>query len=117
VVNEYGETIGVVTYDDLIDTILGESPSRTRRVLRREPMLEVAPGRYHVDGMTTLRFLSERLGTEYEPTADGLLTVAGMLHEEFERLPLPGDECAWNGWTFRVIEVARRGRVRVMVFR
>lgn len=115
VVNELGETIGIVTYEDIVDTILVEQPSRTKRVLRREPVLEVAPGRYHVDGLTTLRYLSQRLGFEYEPTADGLVTVAGLLHDELEKLPEVGDECTWLGYEFRVIDTPRRGKIRVMV--
>lgn len=114
-VNEFGETIGVVTYEDIIDTILVEQPSRTKRVLRREPVLEVAPGKYHVEGLTTLRYLTQRLGMEYEPSADRLVTVAGLLHDELERLPVVGDECRWSGCVFRVIDTTGRGRIRVMV--
>lgn len=115
VVNEYGETIGVVTYEDLVDTIVAPLPSRTRRVLRREPVLQVAPRLFHVDGLTTLRYLSQRLGVDYEPTADGLVTVSGLLHDLLERLPVVGDECAWSGWRIKVIDVLDRGKVRVMV--
>ena len=114
-VNEFGETIGVVTYEDIIDTVLVEQPSRAKRILRREPVLEVAPGKYHVDGLTTLRYLSQRLNLEYAPTAEGLLTVAGLLHDELERLPQVGDECRWNGYAFRVIDTPQRGKIRVMV--
>ena len=48
-------------------------------MLRREPVLEVAPQRFHVDGLTTLRYLTQRLGVEYEPTHDGLITASGLL--------------------------------------
>jgi CBS domain containing-hemolysin-like protein len=115
VVNEYGESIGIVTYDDIMDTVLSAEPSRARRVLNREPVLEVAPGKYHVEGITTLRYLSRRLDFEYEPDSDGLLTVAGMLHDELEHLPENGDECEWLGFRFRVIDASRRGHLRVMV--
>ena len=114
-VNEFGETIGVATYEDVIDTVLVEQPSRAKRILRREPVLEVAPGKYHVDGLTTLRYLSQRLNLEYAPTAEGLLTVAGLLHDELERLPQVGDECRWNGYDLRVIDTPGRGKIRVMV--
>jgi Mg2+/Co2+ transporter CorB len=115
VVNEYGETIGVVTYEDVMDTVLVPIPSRAKRILRRDPVLQVAEGRYHVDGLTTLRHLSQRLGFEYEPTIDGLLTIAGMLHEQLERIPQVGDECEWAGYRFKVIETTERGKLRVMV--
>ncbi len=115
VVNEYGETIGVVTYEDVMETVLVPHPSRAKRVLRREVVLEVAEGRYHVDGLTTLRYLAQRLGFEYEPPEEGLLTVAGKFHEELERLPQVGDECLWNGYSLRVIEASDRGKLRVVV--
>jgi CBS domain containing-hemolysin-like protein len=115
VVNEYGETIGVVNHEDLVDTVLAPEPSRARRVLRREPVLEVAPKRYHVDGITSLRYLAQRLNVDYEPTVDGLTTISGLLHDELERLPNVGDEIVWHGWKIQVIDADRRGRVRVMV--
>lgn len=115
VVNEYGETIGVVTYEDVIDTVLVPHPSRAKRVLRREVVLKVAEGRYHVDGLTTLRYLAQRLGFEYEPPEDRLLTVSGMFQEELERMPQVGDTCVWEGYSLRVIEASDRGRLRVVV--
>jgi len=115
VVNEYGENIGIVTYDDIMDTVLSAEPSRARRVLNREPILEVAPGKFHVEGMTTLRYLSRRLDLDYEPETEGLLTVAGMLHEELQHLPRNGDECEWLGFRFRVIDASHRRQLRVMV--
>lgn len=117
VVNEYGDTIGIVTYEDVIETILDEHPSRAKRVLQRDPVLEVAPGRFHVDGITTLRYLSQKLQIDYEFDADNVTTVNGLLFEELERLPENGDRCTWKDWSLRVIESNQRGRVRVMMER
>lgn len=118
VVNEYGETIGIITYEDLLDTLLVEESSRTRRVLGREPVLEIAPDRYHVEGMTTLRYLARRLEIpDYDPADDPQVTVAGLLQEELERIPLVGDEGVWRGYRIRVIDADPRGQLRAMVSR
>ena len=111
VVDEYGETIGIVSHDDIIDTLLSPEPSRAKRILRREPVREVAPGVYHVEGITTLRYLCRKLQQEYEIADDGLLTVAGMFHEKLEHLPEVGDVCDWLGFELEVIEVRKLGHL------
>ena len=117
VVTEFGETMGVVLYEDLVDTVLVPEMGRTKRLLEREPVLEVAPGQYHVEGLTTLRYLCRRLGIEHEPGSDGVITVAGMLHDELEHIPVVGDECSWRGFRFQVIEVSKRTQLRAAVFK
>ena len=117
VVNEYGETIGIVLAEDILDVILLAHPSRARRLLEREPVVEVGPGKYHVEGITTLRYLCKRLGMEYDPDEEEFVTVAGMMNEELEHLPEVGDACQWRGHEVKVIEVISRGRIRVMISR
>ncbi|MEX0704746.1 MAG: CNNM domain-containing protein [Planctomycetales bacterium] len=115
VVNEYGETVGIVTYEDIIDTALVSDPSRTRRILQREPVLEESLGVFLVEGITTLRYLCRRLGIPHEPGSENWVTVAGMLSEELEQLPEVGDACTWRGRRIEVVEVAGRGRIRVRI--
>ncbi len=115
VVNEYGETIGVVTYEDIIDTILNPQPSRTKRLLKRDPVLEVDKGKYHVDGLTTLRYLAARLGVDFDPEAESQSTVAGLFHDRLERLPEKGDACEWRGLRPKVFDLLDRGGIRVIV--
>lgn len=115
VINEYGETIGVVLAEDIVDTVLMAQPSRARRLLEREPVLEVSPGKYHVEGITTLRYLCKRLGIDYDSEAEDFVTVAGMMYEELEHLPAVGDACQWRGYWVKVIQAKERGRIRVMV--
>lgn len=109
IINEYGETIGIVTYEDILDTILRPQPSRGQRVLRREPIVEIGRDKYQVDGITTLRYLCARLDIEFEPSEEGTHTVAGLLGEQLERIPAVGDSCHWRGFTFTVVQVYRPG--------
>ena len=111
VVDEYGETIGIGSHDDIIDTLLSPEPSRAKRILRREPVREVAPGVYHVEGITTLRYLCRKLQQDYEIADDGLLTVAGMFHEKLEHIPEVGDICDWLDFELEVIEVRKLGHL------
>ena len=115
VVNEHGETIGILTRDDLLDALLLPEADRAKRLLRRDPILEVAPGVFHVEGLTTLRHLSARLGMEFEPDEDGNVTVSGLLLEEFEQVPAVGESCRWRDHEFSVIDVSDRIVRRVLV--
>lgn len=117
VVNEYGEDVGIITYEDVIDTIFTPVPSRARRMLNREPIEEVAPGEWRIEGITTLRYFCRWMGVEFEPTTDGMVTIAGMLHEELEHIPEVGDECVWRDFRFRVSEVLPGGAIRARAVR
>ena len=64
-----------------------------------------------------MRYLCKRLDIEFEPACDGLVTVAGMLYEELKHIPLVDDECSWQGYAIKVIDVSKRGRLRVMILK
>ena len=114
VVNEYGETIGIVTYEDIIDTILDQQPSRTKRIMHHDPVLEIDKNRYHVDGITTLRYLAQRLNIDnIAVEEEDQTTLAGLLHDHFERFPNVGDEMVWQGYKIRIINATHKGQVRV----
>lgn len=109
VINEYGETIGVVTEGDILDTLLDPESSRARRLLDREPIREMEDGKVIAEGVTTLRFLSQWLEIDYEPDEDGLHTIVALMHDDLERFPQVGDETLWEGYRFRVVESGTPG--------
>lgn len=117
VVSEYGETVGVLAEEDLLDTVLAPDPSRARRLLQREPVLEVAPGTWHVEGLTTLRFLARKLELEYDPDEDESVTVNGLFQEQLERFPQVGDTVRWMEHTFKVFDTNGRDKLRAIVTR
>jgi len=111
VVNEFGETIGILTFDDVLDAIFSRTPSRSERLLERAPIRRVAEHTWHVTGLTSLRRLVRHFGVE-RPSSKSV-TVAGIVGETLERLPRAGDRCRWGPFRFKVLEVPERGQLMV----
>ncbi|MBN2292860.1 MAG: DUF21 domain-containing protein [Pirellulales bacterium] len=111
VVNEHGETIGVLTFEDILDTIFSHAPSRSKRLLKRVPIREYSPGVWQVTGMTSLRRLVKHFGVDQPPGKS--ITVAGVVQKILERFPQSGDTCQWGPFHFEVVEVPSRGQIVV----
>ncbi len=111
VVNEFGETIGILTFADILATLFHENPSRTDRLLDREPIQEIGPGVWHVTGMTSLRRLARHFHTKLPPTTD--VTVGGVIQDLLQRLAEPGDEVDWGEFHFRVLQAPHRGQMLI----
>lgn len=117
VVSEHDLPVGIITYNDVMDTILLPQTGRTKRLLRREPVVEIAPEEYEVEGITTLRYLNKRLNLTPDPELDASLTVAGLLQEELHELPTVDKCCRWKGWTVCVIEASKQGHLKARLAR
>lgn len=115
VVNELGETIGVLTAEDVLDTIFIHTASRSERLLKREPIRRVGDGVWMATGMTGLRRLARYFDVPRPPSKG--VTVAGVIQEALERLPATGDECRWGPLQFKVLDVPERGQLLVEVTR
>ncbi|MBL4886407.1 MAG: DUF21 domain-containing protein [Planctomycetaceae bacterium] len=115
VVDEYGQTIGVLTQQDLLDTMFSSSPSRARRILKREAVLEIDHQVYHLDGLTTLRYLAQFLEIDFDSDEEQSITVVGLLHQHLKEFPKVGNECVWKKWKLKVIEVKGPSRIRVLM--
>ena len=111
VVNEFGETIGVLTMEDILDTLFRDEPSRSGRLLNRTAIEQVEPSCWHVMGMTSIRRLARHFKVTL-PESRGV-TVAGVLQDLLARLPEGDDQCDWGPFHFRVLETPARGHLRV----
>ncbi len=114
VVHEHGEMVGILPYEDLIAGVLSESPSRTKRILRREPLIEIDTNRFHAEGLLTLRYLARRLRVTLTDHDETLYTLAGLFQDRLQRIPERGDGVQWHGWILTAIDVTDRGLVRVL---
>lgn len=106
VVDEYGNTIGLVTLDDLISLLMGTDHGRTESVAHPD-------GSVTVDGTTTLTWLSDEYGIEL--AMDDVSTVAGVVLTLVGAVPTPGAVVEHEGTRLAVEAVERRAITRVRV--
>jgi Mg2+/Co2+ transporter CorB len=115
VVNEYGDTIGILTIEDILETVFVYSPSRAYRLLDLPPIEQIDEHRWCVSGIMSLRQLSRRFDLEL-PETDSV-TVGGVIQEQLQRLARKGDQCDWGPFSFKVIEIPQRGTLLVELTR
>lgn len=90
VVNEYGDTAGLVTLEDAIEEIFGEV--RDEFDVEDEPITTTEDGRVSVRGDVLLSQLHERFGIATDVT--GIDTVGGLIWHHLGRPPRVGDVVA-----------------------
>ena len=115
VINEFGETIGVVTYYDIVETVFTARSSRSQRLLKRQPIRQIDAELWHVSGMMRLRRLGRYFNIQLPDTRS--VTVAGVIAESLERLPEAGDACDWGPFHLEVLEVPEVGDLRISLTR
>lgn len=113
IVNEHGETVGLLTMEDIFETIFSYAPSRSKRLLDENPIHYIRPNCWVVSGMVGLRQLARRLNLELPKTRS--VTISGVIQEKLQRLAQPGDYCRWGPFELRVLEYPYRGHMLVEI--
>ncbi len=113
VINEYGETIGILTWEDIFEAILHSEDSTSHRELARAEVRLVSPGVWLATGMTKLRRLERLMGRRLNVIRN--LTVGGVVQEQLHRLPESGDVCRLDDLLLEVIEAGTRGEILVRI--
>ena len=102
VIDEYGDVLGLVALEDILEEIVGEfttQPALLHRAIHAEK-----GGSFVVAGSTPLRTLNRRLGWTL-PT-DGPRTLSGAIVEYLEAIPQPGTALQLHGHAVEVLQTA-----------
>ena len=103
VVNEFGETVGIITIDDIIATLFTREQGRSRGLLNSREIRPVGNNHWQLTGLTSLRTLERRFNVSFRNYSS--LTVGGLLREILERFPHTGDVCQVETLQFRVVDI------------
>ncbi len=116
IVNEYGETEGLVTMEDIIEEIVGEINDEFDEV--EADYKKIADNIYVFEAKTSLNDFCrvfEIDGAYFEKAKGESETLAGLIIELFGRIPSAGEEIEFEDFTFKVqsVDTRRIKKVRV----
>ena len=104
VVDEYGELLGLVTLENILEEIVGEfttqSPAQTGKFLRQED------GSFLLEGSSSLRELNRKLGLRLP--LDSAKTLNGLILEHLEDIPEAGTSLKIADYPIEIIQMQDR---------
>ncbi|MEM7475289.1 MAG: CNNM domain-containing protein [Planctomycetota bacterium] len=112
VVNEYGESIGILTWEEIFEAILQADHSASQPELAKAEIHPESEGVWIATGTTKLRRLERVLGRRFEARS---LTIGGVIQDRMHRLAEMGDECEFEGLHLEVLDAGLRGEILVRV--
>ncbi|HEX4843369.1 MAG TPA: hemolysin family protein [Limnobacter sp.] len=108
VVSEFGMTEGIVTIDDVLQSVVGDmmpmldSPDEALAVKRED-------GSWLLDGLLAIDEMKLKLGVRDLPQEDlgNFHTVGGFVLASLGRIPKKTEKFTWHDWQFEVVDVDR----------
>ncbi|HZB90087.1 MAG TPA: hemolysin family protein [Stellaceae bacterium] len=115
VVDEYGDFEGVVTLQDILQSLVGDiaepGDAASQAIVRRDD------GSWLVDGMVTIDEIKDLTGLHQLPGDDAgdFHTLGGFMMARINRVPTVGDRILLDGFRFEVVDMDGRRVDRVLI--
>lgn len=111
VIDEFGNVIGLVTLEDLIEEIVGEISDEHEKI--HTGIIPLEQGGWLVNASIMLDKLEEFLAITFD--VEESLTLAGFLAEKFEYLPQNGEKLLYRGYIFTVQQATDKRIFQVLI--
>lgn len=108
VLDEYGETAGLITLEDILEEIVGEIHDEYDEN-EEENIREIGEREYIVEGSTNLDDLNDSLDLDLE--SEDYDSVGGFIIEHLDRLPEENDEILTDTGIRMVVEKLDKNRI------
>jgi putative hemolysin len=114
VIDEYGGMAGIVTIEDILEEIVGEIQDEYDQAEESE-IQPVGENEWLITARANLGDINDALRIHLP--VDEADTLGGFIYTQLGKIPLPGDEAAFENVHLKVINVAGRriGKVKVQV--
>ena len=116
VVDEYGEILGLVTFDDILESVfedIEDAAEGEKEILEREDGSWLIAGSLPLDEFMDYMEVGE-LGDEDET---GMNTVGGFVMAKIGTVPLEGQHFIWRDLRFEVVDMDGRRVDKILVSR
>lgn len=110
VVDEYGDLLGLVTLEDILEEVVGEFTSDPSNDRGLHPDND---GGYIAKGSTQVRTLNRKLGWQLH--SSGPKTLNGLILEQMESIPTTGITFVMEGYPVEVLETQGNAVKRVRI--
>ena len=115
VVDEYGGTSGLVTFEDIIEQIIGDIEDEFDEDESADNIFPVSAERYRINATTEIEDINQYFGTDYsDEEAD---TIGGLVIQEIGHLPVRGEKVIIGPLQFTIARADNRRLHTLMAMR